>query len=149
MIKLELFRKWFDDKTTEGELHVDGKFFCYTLEDTLRAPGVKVPGETCIPPGRGEGAKTYKVTLRFSPKHQCVVPHVENVPMFSEIEIHAGNYAKDTEGCLLVGATRGHDFIGTSRATWDRLMAVLNRTLVSHEDITITYTNVLEATATA
>ena len=149
MIKLEVFRKWFDETTTEGELHVDGQFFCYTLEDTLRAPGVKVPKETCIPPGCGEEAKTYVVTLKYSPKHGCVVPHIEGVPMFEFIEVHWGNKAEDTDGCLLVGATRGHDFIGTSRATWDKLMAILNRALLSHEAISITYTNVLETAATA
>lgn len=94
-------------------MFVDGAFFCYTLEPPKRE-NIK---PRAIPPG------TYELTIRFSPKHGRLIPHVENVPGFSEIEIHIGNYPKDTEGCCLVGTTRSLDFVGGSHGAFDTLFA--------------------------
>lgn len=140
-MRLEVRRRWEDGTCTEGELHIDGTFFCYTLEDIVRAAGVKVPGQTAIPPQLGQQAMIYKVTLAMSAKHGMIVPHVLDVPMFVAIEIHWGNWAKDTEGCLLVGMTRGADFIGSSKVAFQKLMDVLTPAFGRHEDITIMYRN--------
>lgn len=69
----------------------------------------------CIPLG------TYDVTIRWSEKHKRLVPHVENVPGFSEIEIHIGNFPRDTEGCLLVGLSSTPDAIFKSKMAFDEL----------------------------
>ena len=74
--------------------------FCDTLEPTWRdyAHGEKkVKGCSAIPEGR------YAVALTFSPKFQKWLPELIGVPNFSGIRIHAGNTAKDTAGCILVG----------------------------------------------
>ena len=98
LIRLE--RYWSDEDCTLGKLYVDGKFFCYTLEDEYRK--IKVKGETRIPAG------TYKVALRYSPKFSPRTKHdmlwIQNVPGFSFILIHPGNSDDDTEGCILVGS---------------------------------------------
>jgi len=31
------------------------------------------------------------------------MPHIQNVPDRSNIEIHVGNFLKDTDGCVLLG----------------------------------------------
>lgn len=129
---LTVTRRWFTDKSTIGTLSIDNVQFCYTLEDVVRAPGVKIPGETAIPEG------TYQLSLRWSNKHGCNVPHVEDVPNFAEIEVHWGNKAVDTEGCLLVGKTHGVDFISTSKETWAALMHKIANTML-HEEVLITY----------
>jgi hypothetical protein len=67
----------------------------YSYEPANRA--VKIPKKTCIPEGE------YKLRLYFSPKRQANVFMLVNVPNFTEIEIHSGNNAQDTEGCILVG----------------------------------------------
>jgi len=91
---------------------------CFTLEPPYRMDGTK---PRAIPVG------TYPLTIRWSVKFGKHVPHVENVPGFVAIEVHWGNYPRDTDGCTLVGRTRGPlpDFIGSSVLAWTMLMAKL------------------------
>ncbi len=109
-------RKWFTPNSTGGEMRLDGAFFCYTLEPRAD-PSKGKP--YCIPVGQ------YPVTLAFTPRFQMITPHVMGVSGFEEIEIHPGNFPKDTEGCCLVGSTRDTDFVGNSRATFAKLMPQL------------------------
>ena len=96
---------------TFGMLYVDGRVFCQTLEDELRAPGVKVWGRTCIPAG------TYRVIVNHSARFKRMLPLLLNVPGFEGVRIHAGNTHEDTEGCILVGRRRG--VLGRLRAVLD------------------------------
>ena len=109
-------RKWFTANSTVGEMSLNGAFFCYTLEPRADQSQGK---PYCIPAGQ------YSVTLQMSARFHRITPHVMNVPGFSEIEIHPGNYPKDTEGCCLVGSTRETDFVGNSQATFGQLMPQL------------------------
>lgn len=120
---------------THGELHVDGRFECYTLEDVIRAPGVKVPGETAIPPG------TYQVQLTMSQRFSRVLPLLVNVPMFSGVRIHPGNTSANTEGCILVGWGRNADSISQSRDAFASLFAKLRGAESRGEAITIEVLN--------
>jgi len=90
---------------TIGTLTIDGIFECHTLEDIQRS--VRVDGETAIPLG------TYTVTLTHSPKFSDayalagrgrLLPRLHSVPGIEGILIHIGNYACDSEGCILVGS---------------------------------------------
>ena len=112
-MKLHLKRLHRTDKSTIGELTIDGKFECYTLEDIERE--VKVKAETAIPKG------TYKVIINQSNRFKRLMPLLLNVPNFEGVRVHAGNTNHDTEGCILVGRTRGVDFIGQSRKAYDSL----------------------------
>ena len=125
-MKLELKRRWETDKSTIGELFIDGVFECYTLEDVVRP--VKIPKQTAIPTGN------YRVVVDFSQKFQKLMPHVLDVPNFQGIRIHPGNTDVDTEGCILVGRIHGHDFIGESRLAF----AALYPKLLNEADLTIT-----------
>jgi len=108
-MKMILQRKWATQESTVGELSIDGKFECYVLEDVVRPAGEKVPGKTAIPAG------TYRVIVDKSTRFKKLMPHILDVPGFEGIRIHAGNVAVDTEGCPLVGRTRGKDFVSESR----------------------------------
>ena len=114
-MKLKLTRKTFTDNDTIGELYVDGVFECYTLEDMVRAVGVKVDGQTAIPSG------VYDVSITYSPKFGRYLPLLNNVPNFSGIRIHPGNTSKDTIGCILVGTTAVKDAILESRKAFTTL----------------------------
>ena len=86
-----------DDECSAGHKQT---YFCDTLEPTWRDyahGGRKIKGQSAIPEGR------YAVVISWSPKMKKWLPILLGVPMFSGIRIHAGNTAKDTEGCILVG----------------------------------------------
>ena len=99
--------------STIGELLVDGIFQCYTLEDTERP--VKIKNETAIPKG------TYKVIINKSNRFKRLLPLLLNVPNFEGVRIHSGNTNHDTEGCILVGQTRGDNYVGQSRKAFEKL----------------------------
>jgi hypothetical protein len=128
-MELKLVRKWHAHGTTIGELFLDGKWQCYTLEDEVREH--KIYGETAIPAG------TYKVVLSQSKRFRRQLPELLNVPEFTGIRIHPGNTKEDTEGCILVGNTRGVASVGDSRAAFGTLMEKLRVAVSANETITI------------
>lgn len=119
-MEITLYRTWKKDGYTIGRLFVNGKFLCNTLEDRDRnlyqgmseeeIRRIKVYGETCVPYGR------YRITLhRQSPKYakkkafQSIngyMPYLLNVPGFSGILIHPGNWPTDSAGCILPGENK-------------------------------------------
>lgn len=116
-------------KATLGELFVDGVYQCDTLEDVVRDPGVKIPGQTAIPFG------TYEVTIDFSPHFNRMMPHVLDVPNFDGIRIHWGNTDADTEGCILLGKRENPDFIDESVATFNAFFTKLQAAINAKEDV--------------
>ena len=119
-MRLTLKRKWPTKKSTIGELFVDGRFECYTLEDVVRPNGEKVYGETAIPAG------IYRVIVDFSNRFQRRMPHVMDVDGFEGIRIHAGNTAAHTLGCILVGQEKGEDSISGSKLAYEGLFRKLD-----------------------
>jgi hypothetical protein len=125
-MKIEVKRLHKTSNSTIGELTIDGKFECYTLEDIER--DVKIKCETAIPKG------TYKVIINQSNRFKKLMPLVLNVPNFEGIRIHPGNSNHDTEGCILVGQTRSKDYISKSRKAYEILFAKMKLA----KEITIT-----------
>lgn len=113
-MNLTVQRRWLTLNSTQGELSIagDDQFHLYTLEPVTRTDAVK---PRAIPAG------TYPLTIRYSPKHGRLIPHVEDVPGFEEIEIHIGNFPKDTIGCTVVGRMRAVDGVLQSHAAFDAL----------------------------
>jgi hypothetical protein len=110
---IEVKRFDFKDSYTAGRMYIDNLYFCYTLEDVVRE-GAKVDGQTAIPAG------TYDVIIDDSTRFGRPMPHILNVPNFKGVRIHSGNTSKDTEGCILLGASyAGKDFIGNSKNSFD------------------------------
>ena len=84
-----------------------GEAFCDTLEPTWRDyehGAYKIKGKSAIPEGR------YSVVISYSPKLKQWLPLLLGGPEFNKkwsgIRIHAGNSAKDTAGCILVGENK-------------------------------------------
>ncbi len=126
---LILKRRWLIDNATLGELYIDGEYFCYTLEDKVRDE--KIKGITAIPYG------SYKVVIDWSNRFGKRMPHILNVLNFEGVRIHAGNTDKDTEGCILVGFTKGEATIGRSKDAYEQLFTALEASFNRNEAITL------------
>jgi len=116
------------DGATIGELFIDGKFFCFTLEDEVRT-GSKIPGKTAIPAGQ------YEVVINYSQHFARLLPQILDAPGFEGVRIHSGNTPEDTEGCILVGNTKGIASVGDSRAAFSVLYQLLKEAIAKHETI--------------
>ena len=109
-MKLQLIREFFTPTETLGSLYIDGKFFCFTLEDKdrgLRSSHAltdilnrKVKGQTAIPTGK------YKVSVTMSNRFKRPMPLIHDVPGFEGVRLHGGNTHHNTEGCPLVARQR-------------------------------------------
>lgn len=141
-MKLVLNRKFKSASYTIGDLFIDGKFFCNTIEDTVRElPSTcsdtargrscsckeKVYAQTAIPVG------TYKITLEYSPKYKRKMPYLHDVPHFLGILIHSGNTEVDSAGCIIVGKNTVKGKVLESRTTFQKLYSLLE----GQNDITI------------
>ena len=118
-MQLIIKRHFKGPQYTIGRLFVDGVYECDTLEDTVRADGVKIAGQTAIPTGK------YPVRITYSPRFKKMLPMLDNVPNLTGVRIHTGNTAADTEGCILVGYNRVKGRVCDSRAAFRRLFAKL------------------------
>ena len=101
------------EQTTLGILVLNDSRFCYTLEDTVRAKGIKVYAHTAIPANDNTG---YKVGIRTSSSFErdVLVLYTEsdgytleyNGISFEYIYSHGGNNHINTKGCILVAYNR-------------------------------------------
>lgn len=98
------------DIATFGEIFVNKESAGVTLEP---------PPKECIKTG------TYKAAIYESPKHGRTVILLKDVPGRTYIEIHQGNYLKDTEGCILVGKYQKAGAIWHSIATLNKIVKSL------------------------
>jgi hypothetical protein len=112
-MNITVARKEFTEKSTIGDLLIDGEFECFTLEDCVRP--VKIKGMTAITAG------VYEVVINFSERFKRPLPLLLKVPDFEGVRIHPGNTDADTEGCILVGRMKQPDFIGESRVAFEAL----------------------------
>lgn len=119
-MKLTLKRIALKPTYTIGKLYIDDKYFCDTLEDTVRDLNKdgkfdngekKIKGKTAIPYG------TYEIKWTYSHRFKKYTPQLMNVPSFEGIRIHSGNSSKDTEGCLLLGENKKVGMVLNSKAT--------------------------------
>lgn len=130
-------RKWFTDKSTIGEMWINGDLECFTLEDTVRR-GMKIYGETAIPEGR------YQVILQHSPRFNRLTPTLLNVEGFSYVRIHPGNTYRDTDGCILVGQIYDRatpNVIGKSRLAYDSLFSKIKEAIDKDDEVYIDLRN--------
>lgn len=136
-MQIRVVREPTKNDTTLGALFIDGHWQCHTLEDAIRAAGEKVYGETAIPAGR------YKLILSMSNRFKKIMPEVVAVPGFAGIRIHAGNTAKDTEGCLLLGQTRNVETrsIGQSKLALQAFTTKITAVWDAKGELWITYVN--------
>ena len=123
-MELNIVRIDQTENSTISKLWIDNKFMGFILEDGEHAS--KIHGQTRIPGGRYKIIKDYSTRFKYQFGY-CW--HIIDVPGFSEIKIHKGNWITDTEGCLLPNREIGFDgsnYYGiNSKSTYDPMMAML------------------------
>lgn len=118
-MELEIKRLWKTPKYSGGKFFIDGKEFCFTIEDCDRELNewmteaeiakIKQYGITAIPKGK------YQVVHSFSNRFQKLMPEIIGVKGFAGIRIHTANTAKDVEGCIGLAYESSEDgFAGNS-----------------------------------
>lgn len=146
-MELKLDRKFPKETYCVGRLYINGEFFCNTLENAItdiNKNGVfdgdekKVYGHSSIPFGK------YTIVYNYSPKFKRNLPRLLDVPHFDGILIHPGttassdpNEKSDTAGCILVGNNTSPGKLTNSRATSDKLNALIEEAQNNKEEITI------------
>jgi len=141
-MKLTVQRLVLTPQSTCGNLFIGDALEAWTLE-LPKKDGL--PG-SCIQAG------LYTVVLNNSPKFSIdlkfqalcksincmyLMPEVLDVPNREEIRIHWGNWASDTEGCILVGKSHQNDAIGESRAAFAELYPKMVNAVNNFEAITL------------
>lgn len=105
-----------------GELWLNGKFFCWTLERV----GVALP------------ADEYQVLLNVSPKFRKLMPLLvgPHVPAKWGVRMHPGTSKADTDACVLLGLAKmpSNTRIYKSVEAFEALMGQL----VQYREITLT-----------
>lgn len=110
-LEYQLKRKEYRGMTTIGDMYLPGgDRFSYTLEDIVRAHGVKDKGNTAIPAGIYKMAVT--MSTRF--KREMVMVYSESNgyelnsdgKSFKGIRVHGGNDHTNTDGCILVAKNK-------------------------------------------
>jgi hypothetical protein len=145
-VVISIIRRPSAKGATLSTWYVEGQQICVGLEDVVRGPAeAKVHGKTAIPAG------TYRVIVTMSSRFKRRLPLLVNVPggtirfganLIDDcgVRIHPGNWAADTEGCLLPGTAFGADgaSVSASRAAFDRLFLRIEQAVANHEPITLT-----------
>lgn len=93
MLDVFLYRFFENDEVTFGYISLDGKITCYTMELPWLANQKNI---SCIPTG------SYKTLPIVHPKKKNIW-RILDVPGRLGIQIHAGNYPFQIEGCILPG----------------------------------------------
>jgi hypothetical protein len=122
-MRLLIQRKWKTQDTYEGELSIDGTYFCFTME---RADAEHIP------------AGLYNVEMTYSPKFGRVMPLI-NVSGREGIRFHSGATYNDSEGCVLLGdKLLSREQIGGGLL--DDVVAQFEKRLLGEPDITVLVT---------
>jgi len=101
-----------DNESTLGLLTVNGKKFSFVIEDEKRE--IKIKGETRIPAGLYPvkfRKEITPLTKKYRAKYSWFTYHLElqNVPDFTNVYIHIGNFESSTAACQVVGNKAGFD----------------------------------------
>ena len=95
-----------------------------TVEEVLNDKSLLKSIKPCAIP-EGE----YRISMTYSPKYKRQLPLITGDSRFNSlwqgIRIHAGNTAKDTQGCILVGENKIVGTVVNSRLTLKKVIAKL------------------------
>ena len=152
-MEILLDRKWKQEDYCIGRLHIDGEFFCNTIEDKDRElddsmdermiRNKKIYAKTAVPTGRYE-IDMVTVSPKFSQKpfymELCKgrVPRLKKVKGFEGILIHCGTTQFSSAGCIIVGNNTVKGKVTDSVDVFKKLYAKMKAAHDNGEKIFIT-----------
>ena len=133
------------EEVEEFRTYINDVYLCDTLEPPCIEMKTDRPVEEALndkallkslkPCAIPEGE--YRVSMTYSPRYKTQLPLITGDCRFNSlwqgIRIHAGNTAKDTQGCILVGKNREIGKVLDSRLMLKKVMAVLKLRVESLE----------------
>ncbi len=137
-MKVIVKRKWQTALSTIAELSIEGTdFIGYTLEpsgpDTITANQNKR-----IPEGIYQMNWYNAVKPSLSKYNPLPLIHNDQVAASRLILFHNGNYPRNTDGCLLVGTSRGPDVVNASVTKLKEFKKILQTVPVDEITVEIT-----------
>lgn len=116
---------------TIGSLSINGQWICDTLEPHCIdwSKEKKTPKKTAVPEG------CYRLVMKKSRKFGKIMPYLLDVPEFTDIMIHTGNFPKHTEGCILVGYNTVRGLVLKSRDAFEKIMEKIDYALSVKKEI--------------
>ena len=147
-MEVTLKRKYLKKGYTIGDILIDGKWVCNSLEDevrTLNTASDKVYGKTAIPYGR------YQIAMNvISPKFgvmpyykevcQGRLPRLMNVPYFEGILFHVADGYRGADllqGCIGVGDNKIKGGLVNGKQRFSQLYNLLNKSYKKGEELWI------------
>ena len=103
-MNLKVYRYSTQSKSILSVLTVDGKFYGHILEPV----GKEIPLGTY---DLGYRKEDTPLTMNYRERYDFFEYHIEikNVPGRTGIYIHVGNFAEDSDGCLLIGSNANNN----------------------------------------
>ena len=145
-MEIDVVRYNSKDDFTDGIFLINGEFQVHTLEDEGR--NKKLYGETRVwcgryPVGlRNEGGFHQRYLKKFGSGFHKGMLWIKDVPEFTYVLIHIGNYDNSTDACLLVGMSNNADdngFIGDSTGAYKKIYPQIRDAILSGEEVFINF----------
>lgn len=122
MDEILVVREEENTSNISGKIYLNGDFIGHTLEPTWK----RNKKDSCIPVGE------YMAYLRDAEQSGSRWSYnpiqLINVPERSYIQIHIGNYPKDTQGCILIGKGKGDNAVWSSGDCFKELVEKMDKT---------------------
>lgn len=146
-MEITLKRLYCKETYTIGNIDIDGKFLCNSIEDKVRDYNKdgdlddngeeKIYGKTAIPYGK------YKIIVTMSPKFGRFMPLLLDVKHFSGIRIHGVKKgyiatAKNTEGCIIPGINTVKGGLSQSNEYENKITELIQKSYDKGEPVYIT-----------
>jgi hypothetical protein len=132
-----------EDDHTKSTFIIDGKFYCFILEDGFNV--IKVKGETRITPAtreiklRTEGGMHQDYLEKYGKDFHKGMLWIKNVHNYKYVYIHKGNYPKDTLGCLLTNyaCDTNKKSMSQSEVAYKKIYPIISDAILNGEKVEI------------
>lgn len=113
---IRIIRFDYGPEDTLGKLYINGKFYCYTLENSRSGKGL-LPAGTYPLALKTTGGRHATYLYRFKDQHKGILS-ITGATGFNAACIHIGNRVEDTTGSVMTGTQIQRQTGGNFREVW-------------------------------